>query len=240
MSNISDILSATSHRPFEIPEGQWKYYQEWNDVLFLHWKVPYDVVRKCVPEKLVIDTFEGDCYVSLVPFTMQRIRPRFLPALSFISDFHEINVRTYIKNEEKEGVYFINIEAEKHIAAFVARTFSGLPYGKSLIKRNHRTYRSTNSIKSFQLDIEFDIKQAIEHKSAFEKWVTERYCLYLDNKEHLYRYDVHHREWGLKNIKLTKLELDYKINGLQLGEHMPDAVQYSDGVEVIAWKKVKI
>ena len=42
---------------------------------------------------------------------MEQIRPRYLPAVSLVSDFHEINLRTYIDNDERKGVYFLNIEA---------------------------------------------------------------------------------------------------------------------------------
>jgi uncharacterized protein len=33
------ILSHSGHRPFELPRGQWLFYQEWHDVIFLHWPV---------------------------------------------------------------------------------------------------------------------------------------------------------------------------------------------------------
>ena len=106
MTDISAILSDTYHRPFELPIGQWKYYQEWNKALFLHWTIPFNILRKYVPERLHIDSFKGNYYISLVAFTMQKIRPKHLPAIKFISDFHEINLRTYIDEGNKKGVFF--------------------------------------------------------------------------------------------------------------------------------------
>src|SRR5688572_28073305 len=120
--DIVDILAETSHRPFELPAGNWQYYHEWNNALFLHWTIPYDVIRNCVPGALNLDTFNGDAYVSLVPFTMQRIRPRMLPAIGYVSDFDEINLRTYINNDGKAGVYFLSIESGKRLSAFIARS----------------------------------------------------------------------------------------------------------------------
>jgi uncharacterized protein YqjF (DUF2071 family) len=81
-----------------------------------------------------------------------KIRPKKLPAVKFISDFHEINLRTYIDNDNKKGVYFLNIEAEKHLSAFIARNLSGLPYEKSIIQRRDKIYSSKNSIKNFALE----------------------------------------------------------------------------------------
>src|SRR5690606_15058900 len=101
MTDIADILIDTSHRPFQLPIGRWRYYQEWNDALILHWKVPFETLRKEVPKEFIIDTFNGDNYVSSVAFTMQKIRPKYLPSISFVSDLNEINLRTYICNDNK-------------------------------------------------------------------------------------------------------------------------------------------
>jgi uncharacterized protein YqjF (DUF2071 family) len=239
MTDVSTILSEVSHRPFELPIGQWKYYQEWNNALFLHWEISLDLLRKYVPEKLHIDSHEGKYYISLVAFTMQKIRPKNLPAVTFISDFHEINLRTYIDNDNKKGVYFLSIEAEKHLSAFIAKKLSGLPYEKSIIKRTNETYVSKNKIKGFTLDSEFEIKSKILHKSNLDKWLTERYCLYLDTKHGLLRYDVHHKEWELKNVIIKKLSLSYQIGEIIINKQ-PDLMHYSDGVKVIAWEKNKL
>lgn len=117
MTDIDYILSEIKHRPFELPKGEWGYYQEWNWAIFLHWKVPVKEIRDLVPSKLKIDTFDGNAYVSLVAFTMEKIRPRYLPAIKFISCFDEINLRTYIDNDNKKGVYFLNIEAGKLLSS---------------------------------------------------------------------------------------------------------------------------
>jgi uncharacterized protein len=235
MTDIDDIISNISHRPFALPVGQWKYYQEWNNALFFHWTIPFEVLRKCVPEKFNIDTFGGNCYVSLVAFTMQKIRPIHFPSVSFISDFDEINLRTYIDNDNKKGVYFLNIEAEKLLSTFVAKSLSGLPYEKANIKRIDNKYTSTNAKKGFYLDTEFEIKQELEDKTNLDKWLTERYCLYLDKGDEFYRYDIHHKEWRLKNVDIKQLNLNYKIGDINLSDRQPILTHYSDGVKVIAW-----
>ena len=145
---IHDILAVTRHRPFNLPAGKWQYYQEWNNALFLHWKVPAATLRHLVPERLEIDTFHGESYVSLVAFTMENIRPRYLPAVKFISCFDEINLRTYVRHNGKAGVYFLNIEAGKYLSAVIARGLSGLPYEKAQISRQTNHYYSTNKKSS--------------------------------------------------------------------------------------------
>lgn len=240
MTSIDTILSNITHRPFALPEGQWKYYQEWNNAIFFHWTIPIDILRKCVPDYLTIDTFANNCYVSLVAFTMQKIRPRFLPSVSFISDFDEINLRTYIDNDNKKGVYFLNIEAGKLLSTCIAKSFSGLPYEKAKIKRTNKKYTSTNIKKGFHLDTEYQVKQELENKTELDKWLTERYCLYLDKDNEFYRYDIHHKEWEIRNIEIKQLNLNYKVGDINLSDRQPNLTHYSDGVKVIAWRRQKI
>ena len=237
MKVISEILANTSHRPYELPIEKWKYYQEWNNALFLHWEIPFATLRKYVPEQFPIDSYDGKYYISLVAFTMQKIRPRNLPAVKFISDFHEINLRTYIDINNKKGVYFLNIEAQKHLSTFVAKSLSGLPYEKSTIKRTDDTYSSKNRTKEFVLETAFEVKEKLINKSNLDRWLTERYCLYLDNNGKSFRYDIHHKEWELKNVAIKSLVLNYKIGDINLSNKTPDLTHYSNGVKVVAWER---
>jgi uncharacterized protein YqjF (DUF2071 family) len=239
MKEIDTILLDIEHRPFEFPKGKWIYYQEWNNALFLHWKIPFEILRELVPEKLNIDTFDGNAYVSLVAFTMEKIRPRHLPSVSFISDFAEINLRTYIDDDNKKGVYFLNIEAEKSLSVFIAKQLSGLPYEKSNLSRTATTFTSKNPKKGFHLDTDFEIKELITEKTELDQWLTERYCLYLKENETCYRYDIHHKEWEITTIELKKLKLNYELKKLNLTSE-PDLTHYSNGVQVVAWKRSKI
>ena len=132
--NIEEILRSTDHRPWPIPTNSWSYYQEWNNAIFLHWEVELSELKKHVPKELQIDTFQGKTWVSVVAFTMEKIRPKNLPYFNPISNFHEINIRTYVKANGKTGVYFLSIEAAKRVSCLVARKISKLPYRYSKIK----------------------------------------------------------------------------------------------------------
>ena len=239
MDFIQNILTTTEHREYPYPNQPWRYYQEWNKALFLHWEVPYEILREMVPRNLNIDTFNGKAYVSIVPFTMENIRPKFLPAVGFISNFHEINVRTYVEHQGKKGVYFLNIEAEKYLSALISKQLSGLPYEKAEIHRTDSKYTSTNSKKNYSLDADFSIGQLITNKTELELWLTERYCLYLTKNNDVYRYDIHHKEWELNEVKMNQLDVNCRIRNLILNNQNYFA-HYSKGIKVIAWNKLKI
>lgn len=240
MLRISDLLLLQNHRPWRLPSGKWQFYQEWNDALFLHFEVDFEDLRALVPSELELDDFQGKFYVSIVAFQMEKIRPRYLPHWHFVSTFREINVRTYIKNDGKEGVYFLSIEAEKPFSTWVSKTISGLPYSLSKIVRKANSYSNLNVTKNFRLDAEFSIGEKIQHKNALERWITERYCLYVEKKSSFFRYEIHHPEWVLHNVDMLQLELDYRLGGIHLTENALHSVQYSPGVQVVSWPSQNI
>ena len=57
MNHIQNLIADTHHRPRKLPMGKWQYYQEWNDALFLHFEVDFNILRKLVPKNLNIDSF---------------------------------------------------------------------------------------------------------------------------------------------------------------------------------------
>lgn len=104
-------------------------YQKWRDLLFLHWECDPQEIQKTLPPGLSVDTFDGRAYVGLVPFAMRAIRPRGLPALPWISNFLEINLRTYVYDARGvPGVWFYSLDASGRVAVAAARAFFGLPY----------------------------------------------------------------------------------------------------------------
>lgn len=231
-----EILNTTAHRPWALPDGNWKFYQEWNRAIFLHWPVELEELGKFVPRDLEIDLFDGRPWVSLVAFTMENIRPRFLPPFPPITTFHEINVRTYVRSGHKTGVYFLSIEAGTKLSCILAKTISELPYRHSTIRRNHNSYKSTNVPLGDRLHIEFEHGNDKTNMSDLDLWLTERYALFQDTKTHINGFEIHHVKWPIREINIRALEVKYpRFSGLLRGA--PALTHYSDGVQVLAWDK---
>lgn len=235
---IQEILNSTNHRPWKIPTENWKFYQEWNNAIFLHFQVDLTELKKFVPNELEIDLFEGKPWISVVAFTMERIRPKNLPSFPPISDFNEINIRTYVKSKNKTGVYFLSIEGGKSISCIVAKGISKLPYRYSRIQRGDQIYQSQNSEYKDSLTIEFKIGNELNGKTELDKWLTEKYALFQDTDDSINEFEIHHLEWPINEIDIQKLELNYPRFGKLIPEQ-PNKVHYSKGVKVLAWGKIK-
>jgi len=71
-----------------------------------------------------------------------------------------------------------------------------------------------------------------------DKWLTERYALVQDSGDHINEFEIHHKEWEMKKLKIDYLKLEYPRFKKLINES-PDLVNYSQGVQVIAWDKLK-
>lgn len=237
LPKISQFTS--SHRSWAIPQRRWTYYQEWNRVLFLHWQVPPAIVHPHLPTGLAADRYNGNCYISLVAFTMEQIRPRFLPAVPLISNFDEINLRTYVTVNGRPGVYFLSIEAGRRVSSLLAKTLSGLPYTYSDLDRTEYTYRGNHPHKPFRIKASFHKGKMIPEaeKSELDIWLTERYALYLSESGRLYRFEIAHRPWPLFSTSFSSLEVDYSIGEMTLNKETVLSAHYSPGVHVLSWSR---
>ena len=110
-------------------------FQSWRNLLFLHWKVGREHIQAMLPPGLSVDTFDGDAYVGIVPFFMCDVRPRFLPKLPGLSNFLELNVRTYVHAADGvPGVWFFSLDANCAPAVWAARSFFKLPYRRAKMR----------------------------------------------------------------------------------------------------------
>ncbi|MEO6346938.1 MAG: DUF2071 domain-containing protein [Aquaticitalea sp.] len=234
----SEILNIKNHRSFEYPKRSWKFYQEWNKVIFLHWQSKPEMIQKFLPNCVTLDTIDGHAWISLVAFDINHIGVRSLPKLPHISDFHEINIRTYIQCKGKSSVYFLSMEGSKRSSCSVLKAISKFPYEPARMKRNDFSYESKNADANNSFEIIYRVKTQPFNKDETDRFLTERYAVFQEHKENLIEYDVHHLEWPIQSISIKELRVEYpKFN--QLIYTQPDRMHYSEGVKVLTWNKRK-
>lgn len=237
----TEILNHVTHRIWKNPKRKWNFYQEWNNAIFLHWEIEKELLQDLIPDCLEIDTFKDKAWISLVAFSMENIRPRYIPAFPPISNFIEINLRTYVTKDNKPGVYFLNIEAEKWFSAYLSKKISGLPYEKSEITHdlNERKLRANFKQRNFNLEIDYQIGSTVLEKTELDIFLTERYCLYLDVNDKIYRNEIQHLPWEINELTYSNLTTNYSLNKIELNRK-PDLVRHSKGIQVLAWNKDKV
>jgi len=202
--------------PTQRPNGRVVQRPAWHDLTFLHWRVPVSALRPLVPEALEIDTFDGDAFVSIIPFTMTNVRPLWVPRFPGISNFHETNVRTYVHHQGKDpGVWFFSLDAAAWLPAAVARTLWHLPYhhARMTLEKGEDGVRYTSerlsppSMPVCNLTCLPLLTPAAAVPGSLEHFLAERYFLFADaGKGTLYRGQVHHTPYPLQTARVTGLK----------------------------------
>jgi uncharacterized protein YqjF (DUF2071 family) len=155
-----------------------------------------------------------------------------------VSNFHEVNVRTYVHREGRDpGVWFFSLDASSAIAVAAARAAYKLPYFHSNIEFT----ASQGPIPTIDFGSKRDdpsgpqpahgrlryqpMDGVVQTASpgTIEHFLVERYILYTaDADRRLYRARVHHQPYPIQRAEI--LELDETLiwaAGIKRSEAIP-------------------
>jgi uncharacterized protein len=250
MSWTEEILNQSDHRAYPPPEDPWALTMGWRDLLFMHWPVSADKLRPLIPSVLDLDTFDGTAWLGVVPFRMMGVRPRFLPAVPWLSDFPELNLRTYVSARGKSGIWFFSLDAHNPVAVRLARATFRLPYfdarmschteGEEVHYRSARTHRGAAPAE-FAARYRPVGATVQSRPGTLEHFLTERYCLYAaDGRGNVRRGDVHHQLWPLRpaEAEVETLRMTEQVGVTLPGT--PPLLHFSDRLDVLAWPPKKL
>lgn len=237
----NQILQAANYRQFPKPQSPWLMYQEWFKVIFLHIPVNTDVLLPLIPKGTVPDLHNGQAWMSILAFTIRNAHPRFFTPLPYLSNFHEINLRTYVRSERngQPGITFLDINASKRLPSFLGRAY-GLPYRHANIHRYERSthhHITSRKVDGCNMDLDFKALAPLKDKDSLDIWLTERYIAYQQLTRDIYTYPIQHREWQLKKVKINGTLL-YNFKSIQIREHDIHLAHYADNIQVLLWNRM--
>jgi uncharacterized protein YqjF (DUF2071 family) len=234
-----------------LPRGPWIMAQRWSDLLFAHWPVDAAALRPLVPSALPLDTFDGRAWISIASFHLGGLRPRWLPPMPWLSEFPELNVRTYTSLGGKPGVYFFSLDAGSAFAVAGARATYFLPYFRASmnIRRGadgwvyydsrrtdprgqhaafHARYRPTGAV-------------SYATPGSLDYWLTERYALYAVNRSaRVFRADIHHPQWPLQPVEAI---IEHNSMAAAAGISIPNdppRLAFASRIDVVVWRPLRV
>lgn len=225
--------------PSRRPEGSPSGYQNWRDLLFVHWTYPVEIVRALVPRELELDAWENRAYVGAVPFVMKDIRLSRMPRWSGMN-FLETNLRTYVTHRGEPGVYFFSLEASSRLAVRAARWGWGLPYFDATMSLTREEdgvidYRTTRAKSGASLAARFRPGELLGPSlpGTLEHFLLERYLLFNLRAGSVWRGQVHHVPYPARRCEVLSItESLTHAAGLPVRSATPETIHFSDGVDV--------
>jgi uncharacterized protein YqjF (DUF2071 family) len=215
----------------------------WRHVLFANWPVDSDLIDAHLPSGLTVDTYDGDAWLSVVPFTNVDVRPTWVPD-GWGVPLPELNLRTYVTRDGHAGVYFFSLDAQGILGVIGARLFHHLPYyyarcslteADGVIRFRSRRlhpgsrpvrFEATYSASGTQLDVQ---------PGSLEEFLTARYRYYTETQDGALRYAaIDHEPWPVYEADpLIETNTLFEANGFAHPETDP-VHYYSPGVTTIA------
>jgi len=190
---------------------------DWQRVTMIHFALPPDVAARLTP--FDVETWAAPpapglrqrghfpaprprAFVSLVFFTLNRLRTPRLPRLSRallrpISDHQFVNLRTYVRHRGEPGIYFIREWLDNRLAVLLGPATFGLPY-------RHGTIRD-ETLLAPQGRLAWRLDEPAEHTPfapapprSLDHFLLERYTAFTLRRSKPACFRIRHEPWPIR------------------------------------------
>lgn len=208
MKNIAasrTTLSDAARRRMLVVPGEPMFYARWDRALFIHYVADPAVLQRIIPFQL--DLCDGRAFVSIVAFTLSRMRPRIGGKLGEwlfkpIGTHEFLNVRTYVRHRGEPGIYFLAEWLSNPLSVLLGPRSFGLPYRFGRIGYDHaeqgEAVRGIVRARGGHLIYKGNICghefQTCEAGSLTE-FLLERYTAFTQHRERSRFFCVWHSPW---------------------------------------------
>ena len=225
--------------------------QRWTDVVFIHWPFAPGDIQALLPGGVEVDTFDGQAWVGLVPFSMEGLGFPGLAPLPMVGRFPEVNVRTYVRSGPRRGVWFFSLDVDRMLPALVARTAYALPYCKGethhhrvadvLTSSVRRSWPDVGAAGAARAEVVVHAGDPIDAPTGLENFLTSRWGLVSASRRGRLRWaPVEHPPWPLFSGELGHLSESLLLAaGIERPEVAPH-VMWSPGVPVRVGRPVSL
>lgn len=217
---------------------------DWKNLALFNFAVPDEVLKPYLPKDCTLDYWQGSAYLSFVAFQFLNTRVLNIQWPGF-THFPEINLRFYIKHQERRGVCFIREFVPSKIVAQIARSLYHEPYlavpMQSCIIENDQELvvkyevcknKKNNSVKV----IANRMSQSCSSDSEAHFFKEHDLGVGKDPKGNTYKYEVHHPIWETHKVKSYEMDIDWNsLYGEPFGflkNRKPNSIFLAKGSEI--------
>lgn len=217
---------------------------QWKHLLFLHWSWDAREIQGTLPDGLFVDTFDGKAWLAIVPFFMRRVHPMGLPCVPWLSNFLELNVRTYVHDGAGvPGVWFYSLACNQPLAVELARRFFHLNYVHARMEaridtHNVCSYKARrHGIAEASFRYSPSGAKAPAELDSLEFFLVERYVLFSAGRNRQLRAGrVHHVPYRIGPAALEKWSfIPAMADGFKRPVGPAGHVMVAEDIEVQAW-----
>lgn len=242
-ANATKDLSQAGRHRLLANAGEPLFLAAWDEAVFIHYEADPSLLQRQIPFPL--DLREGRAFVSIVAFTLRRMRPRFGGRLGEwlfrpIATHGFLNVRTYVRHAGEPGIFFLAEWLSNPLSVHLGPRTFGLPYRFGNLGYNHAhedgeifgTVSATEGRLEYRAAISATSFDPSEAGSQTE-FLLERYTAFTSQGRRRRLFRVWHEPWLQTPIEIEVIKVDLLASTggwWRSAEYV--GANYSPGVEV--------
>lgn len=223
-----------------MPEQPWTQAETREITLLAHWPVAGAELERMLPPELTLETFDGQAWLGVVCYRIRNIRLRGLPPLPGLSALLALEVRTYVTDGTRPGVWLFSLDATNRVLVEAAKRRHRLPAYAARVRLDQAgasvEVEARREGRSFEAVFEARGRSRRVAPGSLEHFVCERYLLYTADGGRLYRADLHHSGWRVRSARLTLTGTSLVPVALEGAAHAIVA----DAQDLLVWPLVEV
>lgn len=224
---------------------------KWHNLILVNYSINPSLLKTYLPKHTELDFFNNECYISLIGFVFKDTKVLGIK-FPYHVNFEEVNLRFYVKHNNKRGVVFIKEIVPKPLITTIANSLYKEHYETCKMKSDFQK-SNTHSTQSYSwevnnqwqsMHVEFDNTPEDIKENSLEEFITEHYYGYTKNGNTTFEYEVQHPRWQHHQIKSHNLNVDF---GLTYGKDFeflthqkPISIIFTEGSQVNVMNKKNI
>jgi len=240
---LTNDLSRAGRRRLLAHAGEPLFLAAWERSVFIHYEADPSLLQRQVP--FALDLWEGRAFVSLVAFTLWRMRPRLGGRLGEwlfkpIASHEFLNVRTYVRHSGEPGIFFLAEWLSNRLSVKLGPRLFGLPYRFGHIRYEHANHESvvSGTVETNEGLLRYRSRPSggdfrPSEAGSLTEFLLERYTAFTRHRRRRRLFRVWHGPW-----EQIRIEVDVSADDLlaSTGAWWKNAeligANYSPGVEV--------
>ena len=205
-------ISELARRRFLKDQREPLMFSDWINAAFIHFEADPQTLQRQIPYEL--DLFEGKAYVSIVAFSIRRLRLAigghfgewlFRP----IGNHEFFNVRTYVRHGGRVGIFFMAEWLNNRLSVALGPRSYGLPYRFGELDY-HQTPRGElhGHAKTRAGDFAYEarpLRRQIDHcePETLDQFLLERYTAFTWRHNIGRYFQIWHEPWSMVQLNVT-------------------------------------
>jgi uncharacterized protein YqjF (DUF2071 family) len=242
-ANATNRLSEAGRRRMLANRGEPLFLATWDRAVFIHYEANPSILQRQIPFPL--DLHDGRAFVSIVAFTLSRMRPRIGGRLGEwllkpIATHEFLNVRTYVRHAGEPGIFFLAEWLSNPLSVRLGPRTFGLPYrfGHLTYAHDHHNGEIAGSVTGNEGQLKYRAAVAASsfdpgEAESLTEFLLERYTAFTSQRRRRRLFRVWHPPWPQ-----TPIDIEITADDLlaATGEWWESAeclgANYSPGVDV--------